>query len=100
MSSLRAACREPFPRRTGWADEVRAAVMSIIGADGTGCRTSPHAGRIAVAGDRVLAAVDAADADAVLAAVDRLEALVGVPARVADTVVRTTPPGPPGTLMR
>ena len=98
--SLRAACRDALLGRSGWSDEVRAAVVSIVGDDGTGCATTARAGRIAVAGRRVLSAVDAADRDALLAATDRLETLVGLPARVPDPAVRATASDPPGRLMR
>ncbi|GAA1896338.1 hypothetical protein GCM10009773_25400 [Williamsia serinedens] len=96
MGSLRAACRTARPDRPGWADEVRAALARVLADDQ---EPSPHTGRMSVAAERVLAAVDTADLDALRAAVDRLETLDGTPAHVPDPAVRATAPGPPGTLM-
>ncbi|MEH3156800.1 MAG: hypothetical protein PGN29_16245 [Gordonia paraffinivorans] len=105
LHALRDECRHARRDRHGWPDGVRDALTRVLAAGHpapthAGGDASAHAGRVAVAVDRVLSAVDVADLDAVCAAVDRLETLLGMPTRVPEQTVRATAQGPPGTLMR
>jgi hypothetical protein len=95
LAALRAACRDAAHGRSGWPVGAATALADVVAGRAA---PSARAGRIAVAAERVRAAVEAADPDAMTAAVDRLETLVETHARVPDPAVRATAPDPPGKL--